>query len=96
MFRLALSLGRSIREVEQMDSAELSEWMAFDRVEPIGSLGADYRAGMVCATMANIHKSSKVTKTYSPQDFMPFFKKAEVKQSALSQFKLWVGHKVKR
>lgn len=54
-----------------MTAAELREWMAFDRVEPIGELRADFRAGLVAATVANVHRG-RGRQAFTPADFMPF------------------------
>jgi len=73
MFRLALSLGMTVAELsERMDSRELSEWMAYNNLEPFGEERADARSGIVAATIANVHRG-KNTRPYEPKDFMPKF-----------------------
>ena len=54
-----------------MSSLELSEWLAYSRIEPIGrEQRADLRAGIIASTVAN---SQRVKGTaYKAQDFMPF------------------------
>ena len=32
----------------EIDSRELAEWMAYDRIDPIGDLGAAYRTAILC------------------------------------------------
>lgn len=56
-----------------MSSAELTEWRAFDRLEPFGDQRADLRAGIVASTVANF--SARPPKDgLKPSDFMLFAK----------------------
>lgn len=68
MFRLALALGKTVREIETgMDSAELSEWIAYTNIEPLADpwqIGA-----LQCALMANCWSSGK--KRFRVEDFLP-------------------------
>lgn len=59
--------------LERVDSRELSEWMAFERLEgPIGPWRRDFHAGMVASVLANIHRDKKKKKKpFSPDDFIP-------------------------
>lgn len=42
MFKLAGHLGWSVRQIEtQMSAKELDEWIAYDRLDPIGGFRAD-------------------------------------------------------
>jgi len=72
MFRLALALGCTVGELEQrLTAAELSEWLAYDSLEPIGGMRTDFGFAMLASMYANAHRRSsdapaKVT------DFMPF------------------------
>ena len=66
--------------LNEMSGEQLSEWLAYARIEPWGEERADLRAGIVAATTANCHRSSR-TKAFKPDDFMPKFGKAEEKQS---------------
>lgn len=76
MFRLALSLGTTLRELEaKMDSRELSEWMAYYSLEPWGSPTDDYQNSLLCATVANaglLVSSPKALRQnpFHPKDFM--------------------------
>lgn len=56
--------------LQRMDSAELSEWMAYYQIEPFGERLADHRAGLVTAAIYNVNRP-KNRKAYSPSDFMP-------------------------
>jgi hypothetical protein len=52
---LCLALGMSRRRLlEELDSAELSTWQAWFRLEPEPALRADLRAGMVAAAVVNM------------------------------------------
>ncbi|MHB9836848.1 phage tail assembly protein T [Paraburkholderia terrae] len=50
-----------------LDSAELSEWMAFNQIEPFGEARADLRAGIIASTVAG----------GAPIDYMPFQKRRQ-------------------
>ena len=56
----------------EMDSRELTEWMAYDVVEPFGDGRGDVQAGVVASTIANIHRA-KSARPYRPTDFVPRF-----------------------
>ena len=76
MFRLALALGMTVEELgERMSSRELSEWLAFDRISPIGDERDDLRSAIVASTVANCHRSRN--EPFTPQDFMPFVQKTQ-------------------
>ncbi len=49
--------------LHQMPSTELSEWIAFASIEPIGEARADMRMAMMCCTFANYFKASQGSKT---------------------------------
>lgn len=55
----------------ELTSREFSEWIAFDRLEPIGPLRADFASAQICALVANALRGAG-GKTYAPIDFMPF------------------------
>ena len=57
-----------------LSSAELAEWMAFDRLEPIGGPAADFRTGILASTVANVARGKR-GKAFSPVDFMPALKR---------------------
>lgn len=44
--------------------------MAYEQIEPFGDRRGDIQAGIVAATMANIHRA-KNTEAFSPSDFIP-------------------------
>jgi hypothetical protein len=57
------------RLLGEMDSREISEWMAYESVEPFGPWRDDVRAGVVAATVANVNRA-KGAKPYMPTDFV--------------------------
>jgi hypothetical protein len=59
-----------------MSSSDISEAMAYERLEPWGDYRADVRSAIIASTIANAHRSSK-SKAYSVDDFMPKFGKNE-------------------
>lgn len=74
-FRLALALGSTVEELlERISARELTEWMAFNTLEPFGDPRADMRAGIVASVIANVNRDAKKRpKPYMPADFMPEF-----------------------
>lgn len=61
-----MSLGKTVRQLlAEIDSRELSEWLAFDRIEPLPD--PYWMTGMVCSTLANLWAKRR----YQPEDFMP-------------------------
>jgi len=68
--------------LERVDSAELTEWLAFYRLEPWGCEREDWRAALVSATAANYSGNAK--KPLNPSDLMPpqrLSKKQRIQQS---------------
>ena len=81
LHRLALSLGMTIQQLlDNMDSQELSAWIAYDSIQPLGELMDDFRTGMVCSVVANAN-NGKRGKALSPADFMPYYKKKKKNQT---------------
>lgn len=56
----------------EIDSRELTEWMAYEQVEPFGPWRDDIRAGVIASTVANVYRG-KTQKPLSPTDFVPEF-----------------------
>jgi hypothetical protein len=55
----------------KMSSRELSEWRAFDALEPIGWHRVDLAAGIIAAILANQNRK-RGAPPFKPIDFMPF------------------------
>jgi hypothetical protein len=73
MFRLALALGCTVRELGlRLSAAELTEWMAFDLIEPFSSGRADQRARgimeiLLAANGAKNIESANLLPTWQPE-----------------------------
>ena len=76
LFRLALESGSFVHNPDglarRMPYRILRDWMAYAALEPFGEERADLRAGIVAATLANVHRGEK-QKAFKPSDFMPKF-----------------------
>lgn len=72
-FLLAKELGMTVRQLlSNIDSKELSEWAGYYSLEPFGSLrDSDVPAGIIASTIANCNRT-KNSKSFKPEDFMPF------------------------
>lgn len=55
------------------DSRELTEWMAFESLEPWGDQVTDWRFARLMALVANVNRGSKNDPVAKPDDFMPDF-----------------------
>lgn len=50
---------------------------AFANLEPFGPLQEDFRAGQICAVLANVNRDPKARREpFSPRDFMPALARA--------------------
>lgn len=70
---MALALGKTLQELDQLPEAELDVWQAFYDEQPFGLIREDLRAGIIAATTAN----TVVKKPMQPFDFMPFYQKSD-------------------
>jgi hypothetical protein len=69
MVRVAVALGKSIAEVEQFSSTEISEWIAADRV---GLLPDPWKqTAQICTVIAQGWLKRKDRKQWTIEDFMP-------------------------
>jgi len=64
------SLHQQYPETKVLDSHQLSEWMAYYTIEPFGQYPEFLRAGIIAATVANVHQGKK-GRTFTAEDFMP-------------------------
>ena len=67
--------------LRDIDSRELSEWLAFYSLEPFGEERADLRSAQICAVNANLH-GGKRSKKYKIADFMPFHQPEKITDPA--------------
>jgi hypothetical protein len=64
---------------QRLSAKEFSEWIEFYHLEPFGWEADCYVAGIVAATVANVHRDTKKRqKPYDAMDFVPT--SSEVKQ----------------
>lgn len=68
---MALGMPRG-EMLRRMDSAELTEWMAFAQVEPFGAETQYYGQAINSQLIANINRKQG-SKAYKAEDFMPRF-----------------------
>lgn len=64
--------------LRRMDSQELTEWIAYSRIEPLGILNGYLQAAIIASTIVNIHSKRK---KFTPDDFIPEFLKLKPKKS---------------
>lgn len=63
-------MGKTVSQLlREIDSKELSEWMAYARMEPFGAVREDYRAGIISTILASAH--GKKGAHFSPETFFP-------------------------
>lgn len=68
MFRLAGHLHKSIEEIEQLSSTEITEWMAFDMYhEPLANTWR--QTGLIASAVLSPH--CKKGSSPKPEDFIP-------------------------
>ena len=80
LFRLALAMGRTIRELRAtLSYAEFQEWGLYYQIEPWGEDRADLRAGIIASTIANYAGKVRADKAdlALPADFMPYLDRSE-------------------
>lgn len=59
--------------MDELTSEQLSEWEAYERLEPFGDWKNDYRLAFMCSLLVNVNKSfhgKKNSKMTSPEDFL--------------------------
>lgn len=73
--------------MDQLTSTQLSEWEAYDKIDPIGTWREDFRMAYICSVISNLAISihgKRGAKGRTAIDFMPEWDKVEtepVKQS---------------
>ena len=72
--KLSLQLGIPYsRLAEEISSAELSLYMAYDRIQPFGDYRADIRNAQILHQQAEMHRNrEKDPEPYTLNDFIPF------------------------
>ena len=77
MYRLALAVGDPCPEepgglADRVTVWQLRRWAEYAEVEPWGESRADFRAGIIASTVANVNRGRGV-RPFKPGDFMPRF-----------------------
>ena len=65
MFKLALALGKDVREIARWPSKLISEWMAYDQIDLIPD--HPWLAAMIAATNTNLWSKRNI----DPEDLLP-------------------------
>lgn len=67
-------MGKTVGQLlAEVSSPELTEWMAYYRIEPFGEMVADQRHGIATAVLANVNRDPKRTpEPYTFSDFVPW------------------------
>jgi hypothetical protein len=55
----------------QISARKMREWMVYADLEPFGSSAEFWQAGVVSSTIANVSRTKKTQKAFTPEDFMP-------------------------
>lgn len=73
-----MALSRTPRELlSSVTSTDITEMMAFERLEPFGGLAHDFRAGQIAAVIANTHRDpDRHPDAFTADDFMPSLRDA--------------------
>lgn len=66
--------------LRSMSSQELTEWLAFSRIEPFGGEIDDYRAGLYPSLKVNAYRDGKPP--LSPTDLFPWNAKPKQEETA--------------
>jgi hypothetical protein len=54
-----------------MSGRQLAEWQAYAQLEPFGSPAQFWQAGLIASVLANVNRTKKDQKAFTPEDFMP-------------------------
>ena len=78
----------------RVSSAELSEWMAYDSIDPIGNDRGELQAGISSMAVMSSVGAKNNGRSYTPQDFMAYLDKKEPNQ--VQKFRAQMQHLVKK
>jgi len=71
---LAKELGKTLYEIKQMPSSELTSWMAFYDIEPFDDIKEDIRLALLRFTILNA-SSKEFRNKIEIKDLLPFWNK---------------------
>lgn len=69
IMRLSLALGKTLKELSDMDARELMLWIAYYNIEPFGQDRGDVAVAINTSVLANAFAGGK--RRYRPIEFMP-------------------------
>lgn len=78
--------------LERISSRELSEWMAFETLEPFGYVRDNMHAGIVAAAVVNMARDPKKSRAVGPGDFViepPDEKPPMTEKQVYNVFRTW-------
>ena len=71
MFRLALALGMTVEQLlNNLDGKELTEWSAFERLEPFGDMPLRYQLGEFMSMFYNAIPTKRKKMATTPEHFV--------------------------
>ena len=79
--------------LSSLSSRQLTEWMAYDQLEPFGERRADLRMAVLASLIANANRDpDKRREPFTPADFMPRFE-AEPQAQPAEAHQTWQQQK---
>lgn len=67
--------------LNQLTSSQLSEWEAYNSIDPVGEWRRDYMIASMMALIANINRDTKKKpEAYTHLDFMPEWSKPKIEE----------------
>ena len=66
---LALALGKSLKEIDSLDSQEFSDWLGFYQFSPFGDFRDDMRGALLCSVVSNLMGGKTKPSEYMPDWF---------------------------
>jgi hypothetical protein len=75
--------------LDVLTSSQLSEWLAYDQLEPIGSGWSDWRASYLCSFLTNVvgqlyGKEGEKPELTLPMDYMAVYDREDLKEQLIS------------
>lgn len=71
-----MTLGKTLREIDQLSESEFAEWEMFYQEQPFGLWREDYRTAQISHLLAMINRDPK-GKAPELINFMPFYGKKQ-------------------
>lgn len=75
-FLLALALGKTIKEIDEMGGDEFESWKTFYQLNPFDGTRGDLQASIIASTLANVWGNHTKASDFLP-DFTPPTKLSE-------------------